>query len=506
MIELNSTVMVKPQLQAGMNAPGGVGRVIHAHSDGHFDVKYILGGWDKRVPAEIISEYDIDASSDRRTRRTSRSKTVTPTVGPTAAGGPADDTPHGICSKRTPAKKSQNLSTASISPTIKAPVPTPFAIGTKVLKKFDSKFYKGEVKQLYNAEDESEPTLYHVVYEDGDNEDLDHEELEVVLEDRSAIAANASCCEATLTEVAGSRLVAHPAVQALHTKYGATFSFSPPKAENAKPEAPKLKPKGAKGAAKAAAKAEKQQAEDQEAQRQHDFFVENYVESSHAENNPMSKTRAKQFFCLADDDFVSMPFSGWENAGYSNFKVYDRRVLLQAALRKHGGVLKFTQKRLKKMDRKRKASARVQQEQSKRAKATLPLSETDSDVAYGEPGSMIEEELKDTLRDSTEYDWRRRHQIHKIISKPVRQLLSQGVKEATAYLTQGRPSACHTVLSACTRFCLKKGEHIQEHEPVDCFKAAIPPLTAAWRKLQAVDHTSSGSKHIQNLESQFVRY
>jgi hypothetical protein len=228
------------------------------------------------------------------------------------------------------------------------------------------------------------------------------------------------------------------------------------------------------------------------ASKEHATFVSRCVDGDWL--RPLAKTRAKPLFCLADSDFYRIDHAGYDNAGYRDFKVYDRQALLCAALAKHGGVLGFTEKRLKRSLRKRKAAAGSKARRQKQRQETLAaLPVTDSDIKHEEPCFYLASELEDALSQATEHDWRRRGQIHKIISKPVRVKLGQAVRQALTYLKEGRPTACATVLDSCTEFCEKRGDQIRDHEPVACFDAALPPIAAARQQLQMLLHQSNSS-------------
>lgn len=353
-------------------------------------------------------------------------------------------------------------------------------IGTHISKEFPGHGQFDGV--VINVDD----GLYQVEYSDGDKEDLTYDEV------------------MALTPKKRKEIKAPKALK----KTKAPKAPTAPNATKAAKQVAKKKKCHAAPKAEEVAAEEEEAAETPEeaALREHAYFIKNYVNSG----SPLAKTRAKQLFCLGDGDFDGLSHSGWDNAGYANFKVYGRATLVDAALRKHGSVLKFTEKRLKKLQRKRKkregaavanvanaANAKRQKQQLEDLKASLP--DTDGDVEYADPGYDIASDLNEALREGTEYDWRRRSQIHKIISKYCRVRLSKGVKQALTHLSQGRPTACRTVLSACTEFCIKKGPKIREHEPVDCFQAALPPLRQAWRQLQEVDCTASGSKYLKAL-------
>ena len=66
-IEVGSLVMVKERRGAGMNKPGGVGRVTKVYSVDEevmvYDVKYILGGREKGLDAKSLWLHDINAKS-----------------------------------------------------------------------------------------------------------------------------------------------------------------------------------------------------------------------------------------------------------------------------------------------------------------------------------------------------------------------------------------------------------------------------------------------------------
>lgn len=60
------------------------------------------------------------------------------------------------------------------------PLPGPTVVGTKIKKEFDGKYYNGVVKKFTKSEEEGEPDLYLIEYADGDVEDLDYKEFEVL--------------------------------------------------------------------------------------------------------------------------------------------------------------------------------------------------------------------------------------------------------------------------------------------------------------------------------------
>ena len=66
-IEVGSVVKVKERMGAGMNKPGGVGRVTKVYKvDGGntvYDVKYVIGGREKGVKSKYLWLHDVDAKS-----------------------------------------------------------------------------------------------------------------------------------------------------------------------------------------------------------------------------------------------------------------------------------------------------------------------------------------------------------------------------------------------------------------------------------------------------------
>jgi hypothetical protein len=56
---VGETVDVVPRTWVGINKPGGIGRVVKTNDDGTYNVKYVLGGLDKKVPPPL------DKSSNR---------------------------------------------------------------------------------------------------------------------------------------------------------------------------------------------------------------------------------------------------------------------------------------------------------------------------------------------------------------------------------------------------------------------------------------------------------
>jgi hypothetical protein len=51
---VGETVDVVPRTWVGINKPGGIGRVVKTNDDGTYNVKYVLGGLDKKVPPHWI--------------------------------------------------------------------------------------------------------------------------------------------------------------------------------------------------------------------------------------------------------------------------------------------------------------------------------------------------------------------------------------------------------------------------------------------------------------------
>ena len=56
-LEMGIQVSVQSRTWPGINKPGGAGRVTKVHSSGTaYDVKYVLGGHDRRVPRKYVRE------------------------------------------------------------------------------------------------------------------------------------------------------------------------------------------------------------------------------------------------------------------------------------------------------------------------------------------------------------------------------------------------------------------------------------------------------------------
>lgn len=165
-------------------------------------------------------------------------------------------------------------------------------IGTHISKEFPGHGQFDGV--VINVDD----GLYQVEYSDGDKEDLTYDEV------------------MALTPKKRKEIKAPKALK--KTKAPKT-----PTAPNATKAAKQV---AQKKKCHAAPKAEEVAAEEEEAAetpeeaalREHAYFIKNYVNSG----SPLAKTRAKQLFCLGDGDFDGLSHSGWDNAGYANFKVY----------------------------------------------------------------------------------------------------------------------------------------------------------------------------------------
>lgn len=67
MFAVGDIVVVTARTGVGENKPGGVGRVTEVSEDGSVDVKYVLGGRERRIPLNFVDTY---ASGEERAKRT----------------------------------------------------------------------------------------------------------------------------------------------------------------------------------------------------------------------------------------------------------------------------------------------------------------------------------------------------------------------------------------------------------------------------------------------------
>ena len=68
-LKKGDTVSVQSRTWPGMNKPGGAGRVWKVNDDGTYDVKYLLGGTERRVQVAYITKKDLVSVAPDRKRR-----------------------------------------------------------------------------------------------------------------------------------------------------------------------------------------------------------------------------------------------------------------------------------------------------------------------------------------------------------------------------------------------------------------------------------------------------
>ena len=98
--EVKSVVQVDARLEAGSNKPGGVARVVRVHQPGEagaddailYDVKYVLGGGERGVPARFVHAAEIEKQAGGEGAGTSRASRAARASPASASVVPATET------------------------------------------------------------------------------------------------------------------------------------------------------------------------------------------------------------------------------------------------------------------------------------------------------------------------------------------------------------------------------------------------------------------------------